>query len=69
MFSFAAKEGENKEYFAKRSEDEFKQAMEDNDLEMVPTGIIIPEVPEMADDDTEEARDELLQLDKDLSYC
>lgn len=43
--------------------------MEDNDLEMVPTGIIIPEVPEMADDDTEEARDELLQLDKDLSYC
>lgn len=43
--------------------------IDDPDMEMVNTGIIIPDVPEMADDDTEQARDELIQLDKDLSEC
>ena len=33
------------------------------------TGIPIPDVPELADDDTEEARDELIELNDKIAYC
>jgi hypothetical protein len=37
--------------------------------ELIDSGIVIPDVPELADDDTEEARDELQVLADELSYC
>ena len=69
LFSFAAKEGEDQEAFEKRMNDEFRAHLDETNWELIDTGIVIPDVPELAHDDTEEARDELVKLDADLAYC
>ena len=42
---------------------EFQAYIAETGMELMPTGIVIPDVPELAHDDTEEARDELVKLD------
>ena len=69
LFSFAAREGETFEDFRMRIKGEFDDFLEETDAELVDTGIEIPMIPGLADDDTEEARDELIQLNEELAYC
>lgn len=52
-----------------RIKDEFDLFLADSGTELVDTGIEIPIIPDLADDDTEEARDELVELEGDLAYC
>lgn len=69
LFTFGADEGEEKDAFEQRIHDEFVAHLDETGWDLIETGIVIPEVPELADDDTEEARDELIALDEELAYC
>ena len=48
---------------------EFDNYLEESGAELLPTGIEVPMVPDLADDDTEEARQELEDLERGLAYC
>ena len=57
------------EEFTARMFAEFDAHLDEQNWELVSTEIVIPDVPELADDDTEEARDELVELEANLAYC
>jgi hypothetical protein len=69
LFSFAANEGENMQQFTERMKAEFTKHLDATDWDLVDSMIVVPDVPELADDDTEEARDELQKLVDDLEFC
>ena len=56
LYSFAAQEGESFDDFKDRIIGEFDRYLEETGAELLPTGIEIPEIPDLADEDTEEAR-------------
>jgi hypothetical protein len=63
LFSFAANEGETMEEFTARRKAEFDAYLESTGAELVDTGVVIPDLPELADDETFEAREELIALE------
>lgn len=69
LFTFASIESETMEEFEMRIKAEFDAYLEESGAELLPTGIEVPIVPDLADDDTEEARQELLELEQGLAYC
>ena len=69
LFTFASIESETMEEFEMRIKAEFDAYLEESGAELLPTGIEVPIVPNLADDDTEEARQELLELEQGLAYC
>ena len=69
LFTFASIESETMEEFEMRLKAEFDAYLEESGAELLPTGIEVPIVPDLADDDTEEARQELLELEQGLAYC
>ena len=69
LFTFAAREGEDMMAFSDRLKAEFQQHLDDTDWDLVDSMINVPEVPDLAHDDTEEARDELEKLVGDLEEC
>ena len=69
LFTFASIESETMEEFEMRIKAEFDAYLEESGAELLPTGIEVPIVPDLADDDTEEARQELLDLEQGLAYC
>ena len=69
LFTFAAIESETMEEFEMRIKAEFDDFLEETGAELLPTGIEVPMVPDLADDDTEEARQELEDLERGLAYC
>ena len=69
LYSFAAQEGESFDDFKDRIIGEFDRYLEETGAELSPTGIEIPDIPDLADDDTEEARQELIELNDGLAYC
>ena len=69
LFTFASIESETMEEFEMRIKAEFDAYLDESGAELLPTGIEVPIVPDLADDDTEEARQELLELERGLAYC
>ena len=69
LYSFAAQEGESFDDFKDRIIAEFDRYLEETGAELLPTGIEIPDIPDLADEDTEEARQELIELNDGLAYC
>ena len=69
LFTFASLESETMEEFEMRIKAEFDNYLDESGAELLPTGIEVPMVPDLADDDTEEARQELLELERGLAYC
>ena len=69
LYTFAAIESETLEEFEMRIKAEFDNYLEESGAELLPTGIEVPMVPDLADDDTEEARQELEDLERGLAYC
>ena len=69
LYSFAALEGESFDDFKDRIIAEFDRYLEETGAELLPTGIEIPDIPDLADEDTEEARQELIELNDGLAYC
>lgn len=69
LFTFASIESETMEEFEMRIKAEFDAYLEESGTELLPTGNEVPIVPDLADDDTEEARQELLELEQGLAYC
>ena len=69
LFTFAGREGEDMQQFTDRMKAEFTMHLEETGRDLVDSMITVPEVPELADDDTEEARDELQKLVDDIEWC
>ena len=69
LHSFTAREGESMTDFTDRMFAEFDAHLDASEWELEETGFTIPDVPELADDETEELRDQLVDAEYKLAYC
>ena len=69
LFSFTANDGETMDQFTDRMIAEFDAYLLESGRALEDTGVVIPDVPELADDDTEALRDTLVDLEHKLAYC
>ena len=69
LWSFTALDGESMSDFTDRMFAEFDAHLDSSEWELEETGFTIPDVPELADDETEALRDELVDAEYRLAYC
>jgi len=69
LHSFTANNGESMTDFTDRMFAEFDAHLDTTEWELEETSFTIPDVPELADDETEEIRDLLVEAEYKLAYC
>jgi hypothetical protein len=69
LHSFTALDGESMSDFTDRMFAEFDAHLDTSEWELEETSFTIPDVPELADDETEALRDQLVEAEYKLAYC